>query len=55
MTIEEFENHSGLSRALGNAELRVLGRKLFAWDAWFSPGGSPAYACFFSRHVPKIQ
>ena len=42
-------------RALGNAELRVLGCKLFTWDAWFSPGGSSAYTCFFSRHVPNIQ
>ena len=44
-----------LCRALGNAELRVLGCRLFAWGAWFSPGGSSACACFFSRHVSKIQ
>ena len=44
-----------LCRAFGNAELRVLVRTFFPWDAWFSLGESPAYACFFSRHALKIQ
>ena len=42
-------------RALGNAELRVLVRTFFPWDACFLLGGSPAYACFFSQHALKIQ
>ena len=33
-------------RALGKAELRVLGHKLFPWDAWILPGGRSVYACF---------
>ena len=40
-------------RALGNAELRVLVRTFFPWDACFSLVGSSAYACFFSRHTLK--
>ena len=43
------------ARALGNAELRVLVRTFFPWDACFPLGRSSAYACFFSRHAPKIQ
>ena len=42
-------------RALGNAELRVLVRTFFPWDACLSLGESSAYACFFSRHALKIQ
>ena len=43
------------TRALGNAELRVLVRTFFPWDACFSLDGSSAYACFFNRHALKIQ
>ena len=42
-------------RALGNAELRVLVRTFFPWDAGFTLGRSSVYACFFSRHALKIQ
>ena len=42
-------------RALRNAELCVLVRTFFPWDAWFSLGESPAYTCFFSRHALKFQ
>ena len=44
-----------INRALGNAELRVLVRTFFPWDACLSLGGSSAYACFFSRHALKMQ
>ena len=42
---EGIEPNSDM-RALGNAELRVLVRKFFPWDACFSLGGSSMYACF---------
>ena len=35
-----------MCRALGNAELRVLVRTFFPWDACLSLGESSAYACF---------
>ena len=42
-------------RALGNAELCILVRAFFPWDAWSSLGGSSVYACFFRWHALKIQ
>ena len=40
-------------RALGNAELCVLVRTFFPWDACFPLGRSSAYACFFKSACAK--